>query len=266
MSEAPSAAPVLLTEIEDKIVQITLNRPHKRNALDADARAALADALESCRRGPSVVILTGAGATFCAGMDLTQLSDGDPDEEDQLNQTWRDVQDQIRRHPAVFIAAVDGYALGGGTTLINVCDLAVVTDRAQIGIPELGFGFYPGVAGPAAQLRLTQKRAAWMILTAQRIDGQTAVDWGLANLVVAPDDLAAETLALARRVAQFDPVAVEWSKKALWQIPMQISEWRAALEFGAYVNAEIHARSQSHRQALQGFIEGRPNPGQGAQP
>jgi enoyl-CoA hydratase/carnithine racemase len=104
-----------------------------------------------------------------------------------------------------------------------------------------------------------------MILTAQRIDGRTAVDWGLANLVVAAQDLETETLALAQRVAQFDRVALEWSKKALWQIPMQISEWRAALEFGAYVNAEIHARSQSHRQGLQNFIEGRPNPGQGAQ-
>jgi enoyl-CoA hydratase/carnithine racemase len=266
MGAGVDAPPVLVEDLDEKVYRITLNRPHKRNALDSAARDALRDALDACRGRASVVIITGAGATFCAGMDLTQLADGDPDEEDQLNESWRAIQDQIRRHSAVVIASVDGYALGGGSTLINVSDLAVVTERAQIGIPELGFGFYPGLAGPAAQLRLPQKRAAWMILTAQRIDGRTAVEWGLANLAVAPGDLEAETLALARRVAQFDPVALEWSKKALWQIPMQIGEWRAALEFGAYVNAEIHARTQSHRQALQGFVDGRPNPGQGTRP
>jgi enoyl-CoA hydratase/carnithine racemase len=106
-------------------------------------------------------------------------------------------------------------------------------------------------------------RAAWMILTTKRISGTTAVEWGMANLAVPSEELEVETLALARHVAQFDPVALEWSKKALWQIPMQISEWRAALEFGAYVNAEIHSRSKTHTGALKNFVEGIPNPGQG---
>ena len=211
-----------------------------------------------------MIILAGAGGTFCAGMDLTQLTSGRVEDEDELNEAWREVQERIRRHPAIVIASAEGYALGGGSTLINVCDLAVVANDVQIGLPEIGFGFYPGVAGPAAQLRLPAKRAAWMVLTANRIDGATAVGWGMANLAVPRADLAARTLELARHVAQFDPTALEWSKKALWQIPMHISEWRAALEFGAYVNAEIHARSRSHTGALQDFIDGRPNPGQGA--
>lgn len=180
-----------------------------------------------------------------------------------MNSTWLDVQEQIRRHPAILIAAASGYALGGGSTLINSCDLAVVAEDVQIGMPELGFGFYPGLAGPAAQLRLAPKHAAWLVLTANRIDGRTAAEWGMANMAVPADAVDAEALAIARRLAGFDAVALEWAKKALWQIPMHVREWRQALEFGEYVNAQIHARTSSHEQGLQNFVDGKPNPGQG---
>ncbi|NJP46825.1 enoyl-CoA hydratase/isomerase family protein [Actinacidiphila epipremni] len=262
-ADLSGTAPILLTRHGDRIARITLNRPHKRNALDRQARQALRDALEQCRDA-SVVVLTGAGGTFCAGMDLSQLATRSRGDEDELNHSWRMVQEDIRHHPAIVIASVAGYALGGGATLINTCDLAVVAEDARIGTPEIGFGFYPGLAGPAAQLRLSAKRAAWMVLTAERIDGRTAEAWGMANLAVPADELDARTLELAERVAGFDPVALEWSKKALWQIPMQIGEWRAALEFGAYVNAEIHARTRSHEGALDGFLGGVRHPGQGA--
>jgi enoyl-CoA hydratase/carnithine racemase len=258
-----NGGPVLVERIDERIAQITLNRPHKRNALDGEARQALLEALDTCRDA-SVVVLTGASNTFCAGMDLSQLATKRQSDEDELNESWRAVQDAIRRHPAILIASVAGYALGGGATLINVCDLAVVAEDAQIGTPEIGFGYYPGLAGPAIQLRVSAKRAAWMVLTAERIDGRTAVEWGMANLAVPCEELATRTLALASRIAAFEPVALEWSKKAIWQIPMQISEWRAALEFGSYVNAEIHARTNSHHEALDSFLAGRPNPGQGS--
>ena len=260
---ATGADKILLSELDDGIACITLNRPEKRNALDPEARQALLDALDTTKGRSRVVVLTGAGGTFCSGMDLSQVTDGDIAEEEQLNRSWVQVQDEIRHHPAVFVASVRGYALGGGFTLINACDLAVVSRDAQIGMPEVGFGFYPGLAGPAAQLRLSAKRAGWMILTAKRINGQTAVDWGAANLAVADEDVDAETLTLARHVAQFDPVVLEWSKKALWHIPMHVTDWRTALEFGAYTNAQIHARTDAHRRGLQNFSAGNRNPGQG---
>jgi enoyl-CoA hydratase/carnithine racemase len=261
---APRAASILVSEVGEGIVRITMNRPEKRNALDRDARLGLLDALDSTRAQAKVVILTGAGETFCSGMDLNQLASGSPEDEDELNRSWLEVLERIRHHPAIVIAAVRGYALGGGCTLINTCDLAVVAHDAQIGMPELGFGFYPGLGGPAAQLRLSSKRAAWMVLTAKRIDGRTAVEWGMANLTVDAEAVDGEALELARHIASFDAVALEWAKKALWEIPMHLSDWRAALEFGAYTNAQIHARTDAHRQGLQNFIEGRPNPGQGS--
>ena len=261
MSDEP---PVLLSAVEDRIYKVTLNRPAKRNALNREARTALLEALdESCGKA-SVIILAGAGGTFCAGMDLNQLNTGERADEDELNDSWRLVQERIRRHSAIVIASAQGYALGGGSTLINTCDLAVVAEDVQIGMPEIGFGFYPGLAGPAAQLRLSAKRAAWMVPPAAAGGGRTAVGGGMATPAVPAAGLEEATLELARHIARFDAVALEWSKKALWQIPMHISEWRAALEFGAYVNAEIHARSWSHTDALGNFIEGRPNPGQGA--
>jgi len=254
---------VTSSEIEPGIARITLNRPKKRNALDKPARQAFLKALDETRAA-RVVVLDGAGGTFCSGMDLTQVVAGRLEDEEELNASWLEVQETIRRHPAIVIASVRGYALGGGSTLINVCDLAVVAEDAQIGLPEIGFGFYPGLAGPALQLRLPPKRAAWMILTAKRIDGITAVDWGMANVAVPDGEVEAESLALARHIAQFDAAALTWTKKALWQIPMVISEWRAALEFGAYANGQIHARTDAHRSGLKNFVEGRPNPGQGA--
>lgn len=254
---------ILVNDVEDDIVRITLNRPKKRNALNPEARQALINALHETTGKAKVLIISGAGRTFCSGMDLSQVTDAGQDAQDDLNKTWVQVQEEIRRHPAIIVASAEGYALGGGSTLINTCDLAVVARDTQIGMPEIGFGFYPGVAAPAAQLRLSPKRAAWMVLTAKRIDGQTAVEWGMANLAVEAEDLEAETLALARHIAQFDPVALEWCKKALWEIPMHITEWRAALEFGSYTNAQIHARTDSHQQGLKNFAEGKPNPGQG---
>jgi enoyl-CoA hydratase/carnithine racemase len=261
--QAAEEPKILVTDLDAGIVRITMNRPRKRNALDPEARELLIEAFRATRGKARVLIVAGAGGSFCSGMDLSQVTDAGQDAQDDLNRTWVQVQEEIRQHPAIVIASAQGYALGGGSTLINACDLAVVARDVQIGTPEIGFGFYPGVAGPATQLRLPSKRAAWMVLTAKRIDGQTAVDWGMANLAVDAADLEAETLTLARHVAQFDAVALEWSKKALWQIPMHISEWRTALEFGSYVNAQIHARTSSHEQALRDFAAGRPNPGQG---
>jgi enoyl-CoA hydratase/carnithine racemase len=254
---------ILVSEVEDGIARITLNRPEKHNALDAEARQGLLDALDRTAHQAKVVVIAGAGRSFSSGMDLSQITEGDVSDQDDLNQSWIAVLDGIRRHPAVFVAAARGYALGGGSTLINVCDLAVVARDTTIGMPELGFGFYPGLAGPAAQLRLSSKRAAWMILTAERIDGEKAVEWGMANLAVDADEVDDEAMKLARSVARFDAAALEWTKKALWHIPTHLTEWRTALEYGSYVNSQIHARTNTHEQALKDFADGRPNPGQG---
>lgn len=267
-SASASADPVLVEEIDEGIMRITLNRPDKRNAMSQAARAALIGALDGCRGKAKVIILTGSGPAFCAGIDLKESSARraqPPDDHDRLTD-WRIVQETIRAHPAVVIASVNGFALGGGVTLVNVSDLAIAAETAQFGMPEIGFGVYPGLAGPSTQLRLTPKRAAWMVLTSKRVDGRTAAEWGLVNLAVPAEELESETLALARHVAQYNAVTLEVSKRALWEIPMRVPEWSAAMRLGEDLNAEIRSRTDVSATRLRAFAAGERTPGQGANP
>jgi enoyl-CoA hydratase/carnithine racemase len=259
----PGTQLVLLDDLGDGVARITLNRPAKRNAMSLAARAALVEALDQCSGRSKVIVLTGAGPAFCAGVDLTEPhSSVVPADASAAERryTWLAVQDQIWHHPAIVIAAVNGFALGGGVTLINASDLALAADDAQIGMPEIGLGLYPGLAGPSTQLRLPAKRAAWMVLTAERISGRTAADWGLVNRSVPGTELAAEAVALARMIAGHDAVTLEWCKRALHEVPMHISHWMSALEYGESVGTEIRARSQ----AVTAFGNGQRGPGQGA--
>jgi enoyl-CoA hydratase/carnithine racemase len=137
---------------------------------------------------------------------------------------------------------VNGLALGGGVTLVNSSDLAIAAEEAEFGMPEAGFGVYPGLAGPSTQLRIHPKHAAYMVLTAERISGITAQAWGLVNMAVPLVELEDESVALARKIAQYDAVTLEWCKKALWQVPMHINDYTAAMQYGFAVNAEIRSR------------------------
>ncbi|GAA5163224.1 enoyl-CoA hydratase-related protein [Pseudonocardia eucalypti] len=272
-ANAEAAAPVLLERLGDGVARITLNRPAQRNAMNRAARVALLNALDECTRpgaGVNVIVLTGSGPAFCAGVDLKEVAKEQDDPAagnlDSRRASWRAVQDELAKHPAVVIAAVNGFALGGGLTLINAADLAVVDEDAQLGMPEIGFGLYPALAGPATQLRVSRKRAAWLVLTADRIDGRTAVEWGLANLAVPADRVAAEALSLARRVAGYDATGLRWSKRALWTVPEHISGWSRALDYGEDVGARIRAEADATQRGLEGFASGTRNPGQGSAP
>jgi enoyl-CoA hydratase/carnithine racemase len=262
--------PVLVEHLEGHVSRITLNRPAKRNAMNRAARAGLVDALDDCRGRAKVIVLTGNGPAFCAGVDLKEAapegSESPTDDASERRSAWRTVQEEIRRHPAVVIAAVNGFALGGGLTLINTSDLAVAAEDAQIGMPEVSFGLYPGLAGPSTQLRVSAKRAAWMVLTAERIDGRTAEAWGLVNRAVPGEQLMAAAMELAGKIARYDAVTLEWCKRTLWEIPMHISDWATALEYGENVRAQIRSRTDSLDQGLQAFAQGRRNPGQGSRP
>jgi enoyl-CoA hydratase/carnithine racemase len=247
-------------ELSDGIARITLNRPAKRNAMSRAARAALLEVLDRCDGKVRVIILTGAGPAFCAGVDLKEAGEEEIDTDRRgagRRTSWLTVQERIRQHSAIVIAAVNGYALGGGLTLINSSDLAIAAEDAPIGMPEVGFGLYPGLAGPSTQLRLGAKRAAWMVLTADRITGATAAEWGLVNAAVPADELQDAALDLARRVARHNGVTLAWSKRALHEIPMYISDWTKALEYGEDVRYQITARSDvlddpdaTHRKAV----------------
>lgn len=244
------AEQLVLTEHDGRVTTITLNRLRQRNAMNRAARTALVGALDEAReRGSSVIVLTAPPPAFCAGLDLkegaAEADKAGPADIASRRSEWRNVQDEIRRHPAVVIAAVTGYALGGGMTLVNSADLAFAAEDVELGMPEVTFGAYPGMAGPSTQLRAAPKHAAWLVLTGQRITGRTAQEWGLVNQALPADQVLPAALATARTIAGYDPITLEYCKKALQEIPAHISDFTAAMEFGEHVNGQIRIRKRA---------------------
>ena len=220
--------------------RIRIARPDKRNALDRATRLALTAAIADLAPDARAVVLTGTGTSFCAGLDLkeraAEVAAARPDtageEAIALNMA-------MRVHSAVFIAGVNGVALGGGMTLVNTCDLAIASDDAEFGTPEVNFATYASMAGPTARLLLNRKRAGWLLLTGERIGAETARDWGVVNEVVAPGALDARCAELAARMAGFDPVALAAIKGSLDAVPSAAVDWRQALVYGQGVNVAI---------------------------
>ncbi len=247
----------------DGFAWIRINRPEKRNAMNQVARDGLREAMERARGRYPVVALTGVDDIFCGGIDLKEVQAQALEGSQQALADWRALNVEIRAHPSVFIAAVNGIALGGGVTLTGVSDLAIAADDAAFGMPEVGFGMYPNPAGPATQLSLSRKRAAWLVLTTERISAATAVEWGLINEAVPRVDLEPRVSELASQLSRFDSATLAHSKRALDQIPLAVDDWAEAFEAGAQANARIAAAGDPAAAALARFRRGERNPGQG---
>ena len=191
---------ILFDEFESYAV-ITFNRPEKLNALSSPMVLQLQERLDECRGRYSAIVITARGKAFCAGVDLRERNEwvrkGAKIRGDNVRNKWYDTMGTIiRNHPAIFIAAVNGLALGGGATLVNICDLAIMSEDAQIGIPQISWGIYPGIAGASAQVRAVRKQAAWPILTGRSFSAAAAVDIGMVNMAVPADRLLDEAKAL----------------------------------------------------------------------
>ena len=263
MSGVPTNAPVEITRHAGWAV-IRIAREAKRNSMNRETRKALREAFDSLANEARAIVLTGTGVAFCAGLDLKEReADQQAGLAGAADEEWIALNVAIREHPSIFIAAVNGIALGGGATLINVCDLAIASTEASIGCPEMGFAMYPAMAGPATQLMLPRKRAAWLVLTTNRIDGATAEKWGMVNEVVDADRLLERAGEIAAQIAKFDPVALAEAKKALDQVPANITGWREAMDYGQAVNATIRSKTDATREGLALFAAGKRNPGQG---
>lgn len=243
MTECAKQDLIVVTD-KGEYTLLVINRPEKRNAMNREMRLALLEAMERIRGSSSVVVLTGAEKAFCSGVDIKEIAqDRAEGRTEDPKSDWNEVNLAIRQHPAIFIAAVNGLALGGGSTLISVCDLAIASEEAEIGMPEMAMGIFPALAGPAGLLAINRKRAAWMILTAKRISGRQAMDWGLVNQCVPGGQLMDAADELARHIGRFDPIALTESKRAMDVIPNQISEWRQAFNYGVQVNHGVRMKT-----------------------
>jgi crotonobetainyl-CoA hydratase len=219
-------APVTVTS-EDGVLVITLSRPEALNAVDARVSGLVGGALEQASADDRVrvVIVTGTGRSFCAGMDLKAYARGE-DVAAPGHPEWgfAGLTQHVTDKP--LIAAVNGFALGGGCELVLACDLAVASTAASFGLPEVSRGLIAGGGGVFRLARVVPRRVATeMILTGRPISAADALGYGLVYQVVAPEELLPAAQSLARAICANGPLAVSASKRLLRESSRYGSDW-----------------------------------------
>jgi enoyl-CoA hydratase len=209
----------LLLEIRDRVAFVTINRPEKLNALNDRVIAELDACFESLGANDDVraVILTGSGEkAFVAGADIAELAQQSPVSGREKSIRGQQVLDRIENLGKPVIAAVNGFALGGGCELALACHLRVASDNARLGTPEVKLGLMCGYAGTQRLSRLVGKgRALELLLTGEPVDAAAALRIGLVNRVVAKDQLLAETEALIRKMIANAPMSLRFTLDAV---------------------------------------------------
>jgi enoyl-CoA hydratase len=238
----------------DGVRRITLNRPEKRNALNHPLRGQLLQALREGDADPAVrvQIIRGAGPSFSSGYDLGggnvghespfYTAEGEGDWPRHVTEGWMSIWDMAKP----VIAQVHGYCLAGGSELDTCCDLVYMATDAQMGYPAVRFGvpdmhFHAWFVGP--------RKAMEMMLTGDSITGTEAVELGWANAAFAPDDLEAEVLAVAERVAKMPPDIVRLNKRIVHR-GMEVMGLRTAIRVGT----ELCALG-THQKSLREFVQ-----------
>jgi trans-feruloyl-CoA hydratase/vanillin synthase len=205
----------------DGITWLVLNRPEKRNAMNPTMHHELADAVETLEVDDEtrVLVVTGAGQAWCAGMDLREYF-RDQDDKPKARLRTRHASDRWRElltaFPKVTIAMVNGWCVGGAFGILHACDLAVAADDAQFCISEVNWGIIPG--GTITKViadSVSWREAMYYILTADRFDGRKAAAMNMVNLSFPADRLRDETIALARKIMEKNPTTLQAAKEAL---------------------------------------------------
>jgi enoyl-CoA hydratase len=240
----------------DGVALVTLNRPEVLNALDYQTLGELVEALESLDVDDSVrcVVITGAGErAFAAGADIREMADATPVTLTTVNNFAR--WERLRRIRVPLVAAVRGFALGGGCELAMACDMVVAADDAQFGQPEIRIGIMPGAGGTQRLTRAIGKaKAMEMILTGRNIGASEALQRGLVSRVVAREETVTEALRLASEVASMPALAVRAAKEAVnrsYELSLE-----AGLEFERR-NFFMLFASEDQKEGMAAFVEKR---------
>lgn len=213
-----STDPILL-ETEGAIATLTINRPETLNALDIKTIQAMHAALDQVEKDNAirVVVFTGAGRAFIAGGDIADLNSrqGLPHYQEFAEDIHRLFR-RIETFDKITIAAVNGFALGGGTELLLALDLRILSDKAKLGLPEITLGLFPGAGGTQRIIRqLPLCRAKEIMFTGDMLTPQEAVEVGLANRVVPHEELMESTRETALKIASKSPLVLKLLKRTL---------------------------------------------------
>ncbi len=249
----------LLLDIADGIAVVTINRPKALNAMNAAVLGELEAAFTALNSDPAVgcIILTGSGEkAFVAGADISAMQPLDAVTARDFAQLGHRVMQGIEKGPKPVIAAVNGFALGGGCELAMGCDLRLASDNAKFGQPEVNLGVIPGFGGTQRLPRLVGKgRAMELVLTGDMIDAQEAWRIGLVNKVYPLADLLAEAKKMAKKILSKGPLAIRLSKEAVGNgVEMDLDR---ACAYEADLFGFCFA-SADQKEGMQAFLEKRP--------
>ncbi|WP_352418137.1 short-chain-enoyl-CoA hydratase [Proteiniborus sp.] len=208
----------LLLRKEGNICLLSINRPNALNALTTEVLKELRDAIEVVENDQDiyVLIITGEGKSFVAGADIVEMKDKNAEEARTFAKLGIEVFRKLELMEKPVIAAVNGFALGGGCELAMSCDIRIAGEKAKFGQPEVGLGITPGFAGTQRLSRLVgMAKAKELIFTADIINAQEAEKIGLVNKVVSQEELLDIAIEMAKKIASKGQIAVRYSKAAI---------------------------------------------------
>lgn len=244
-------------EVRENIAYVTISRPKAMNALNNQVLDELQRAFCEVEqnRDIRVVILTGEGKAFVAGADIVEMSKMNPVEAREFAIKGHGVMNAVENLKVPVIAAVNGFALGGGCELSMACDFRIASDKAKFGQPEVGLGLIPGFCGTQRLARLVGKgMAKYLIYSAGMIDAAEALRIGLVEKVVAPEELLPECEKIAGTIASKAPIAVAVAKDCInngFNADMKTASQYEVNAFG------ISFASEDFREGTSAFIEKR---------
>jgi enoyl-CoA hydratase len=246
------------TEVRDGILVVSVDRPRVLNALNAQTVEEIYRVFAMARDDSSVraVIVTGGGEkAFVAGADINELAQKTPITGKETSERGQFVFSFIERFPKPVIAAINGFALGGGCELALACHIRIASEKAQIGLPEVTLGIIPGYGGTQRMARLLGKsKALELICTGDRIGAAEAERIGLVNKVVPADQLMPVAEEMARKIMSRGPLAVRYAIEAVMygsEMPFEEGQFLEATLFG------LLCASEDTKEGMQAFLEKR---------
>ena len=249
----------LALERRDAVTVLSVQRPEVLNALNRETLAEIEQATQAFREDPEqgALIVTGAGEkSFISGADIQELADLDARAAEEASRFGQRVLDRLEQSPKPVIAAVNGYAFGGGCELALACHIRLASDNAVLGLPEVGLGIIPGYGGTQRLPRLVGTgRALELIVTGRRVKADEAERIGLVHRVVPRAELLAEAESLARGILKNGPLAVAAALEAVRQSLSLGLDDGLRLESGLF---GLLAASEDMHEGLRAFLEKRP--------
>lgn len=207
--------PTVLVAREEAVVTLTLNRPERRNAMNGELMRTLLGHLQECEHDEQVrvIVLTGAGTSFCSGADLTEIRDPNAEGVNSRVETSLAIYSLIPSMATPVIAAVNGHAVAGGCGLAMSCDVVVASANAEFGYPEVTRGLVAAFVMVSLSRLVGRRAALELLLTGRRITADNALALGMVTEVAPPEEVLEQALSRARRLAAMSPGAVAMTKR-----------------------------------------------------